>query len=62
MYLNRAGNNIVLDLADYDIDIVEADGECFIPFQTLNDLLVNDTYMLYVFDGERCWVPPTAVL
>ena len=53
MYLNRAGNNIVLDLADYDIDIVDADGECYIPFQTLNDLLVNDTYMLYVFDGEK---------
>ena len=53
MYLNRAGNNIALDLADYDIDIVEADGECYIPFQTLNDLLVNDTYMHYVFDGEK---------
>ena len=25
MYLNRAGNNIALDLADYDIDIVEAE-------------------------------------
>ena len=53
MYLNRAGNNIALDLAEYDIDIVEADGECYIPFQTLNDLLVNDTYMQYVFDGEK---------
>ena len=30
--LNRAGNNVAPDPADYDIDIVEADGECFIPF------------------------------
>ena len=53
IYLNRAGNNIALDLADYDIDIVEADGECYIPFQTMNDLLVNEKYMQYVFDGEK---------
>ena len=30
--LNRAGDNIALDPANYDIDIVEADGECYIPF------------------------------
>ena len=53
MYLNRAGDIITLNLADYEIDIVEADGECYIPFQTMNDLLINDTYMQYVFDGER---------
>ena len=40
-------------VAATNIDIVEADGECYIPFQTMNDLLINDTYMQYVFDGER---------
>lgn len=53
MYLNRAGDDIVLDLANYTIDIVAADGECYIPFQTMNDLLLTDDYMQYVFDGEK---------
>ena len=52
-YVNRAGDIITLDLADYDIDIVAAQGECFVPFQTMNDLLVNMTYMQFVFDGEK---------
>ena len=52
MYLNRAGNEIQLNLADYGMDIVEADGECYIPFQTLNDLLVCDEYVFIVFTGE----------
>ena len=53
MYLNRAGDEIALNLADYQIDIVEADGECYIPFQTLNDLLVSDEYVYVVFTGEK---------
>ena len=52
-YLNRAGDDITLNLADYLIDIVAVDGECYIPFQTLNDLLLTDEYMYYVFDGEK---------
>lgn len=52
-YVNRAGSIITLNLSDYDIDIVEADGECYIPFHTLNDLLVSDLHMHYVFDGEK---------
>ena len=52
-YLNRAGDDIVLNLADYTIDLVAVDGECYIPFQTLNDLLLLDEYMQYVFDGEK---------
>jgi len=31
--LNHAGNIITLDPANYDIDIVEADGECYISFK-----------------------------
>jgi len=53
MYLNRAGNDITLTLADYTIDLVAVDGECYVPFQTLNDLLLTDDYMQYVFDGEK---------
>ena len=53
MYVNRNGSTVTLNLADYLIDIVEADGECYIPFQTMNDLLLCDDYMQSVFDGER---------
>jgi len=53
MYLNRAGDAVSLNLGDYLIDIVAADGECYIPFQTLNDLLIGDEYMQYVFNGEK---------
>jgi len=52
MYLNRPGDEVVLNLANYTIDIIEADGECYIPFQTLNDLLVGDEYVYIVFTGE----------
>lgn len=53
MYVNRNGNTVTLDLSNYLIDIVAADGECYIPFQTMNDLLLCDDYMQSVFDGER---------
>ena len=52
-YLNRAGDDIVLNLADYTIDLVAVDGECYVPFQTMNDLLLLDEYMQFVFDGEK---------
>ena len=51
-YLNRAGSVLTLNLADYDIDIVSVDGECYLPFQTLVDLLVNGTYYKLIFDEE----------
>ena len=52
-YVNRAGDPVMLDLSDYEIDIIASDEECYIPFQTMNDLLENHTYVLYVFDGEK---------
>ena len=52
-YVNRAGNAVMLDLSDYEIDIIASDDECYIPFQTMNDLLANEIYALCVFDGEK---------
>ena len=52
-YINRAGDAVMLNLSDYEIDIIASDDECYIPFQTMNDLLENETYVLYVFDGEK---------
>ena len=53
VYVNRVGDAVMLNLSDYEIDIIASDDECYIPFQTMNDLLENGTYVLYVFDGEK---------
>ena len=50
--INRAGGLITLELSAYMIDMVDENGECYIPMQTLNDLLLNQFYMQYVFNGE----------
>ncbi len=50
---NRRGDIVDINLSDYDIDIVTADGKCYIPFQTLNDLLVSMTYTQIVFNTEK---------
>ena len=50
--INRAGGRITLELSAYMIDMVDENGECYIPMQTLNDLLLNQFYMQYVFNGE----------
>lgn len=49
--VNRVGDPVTLDLSDYMIDIVEHDGECYIPLQTMNDLFMGSIYMQYVFNG-----------
>jgi len=50
---NRRGKILTVDLADYSIDIVCEGDECYLPFQTLNDILVCPLYILYVFNGEK---------
>ena len=50
---NCRGKILTVDLADYSIDIVCEGDECYLPFQTLNDILVCPLYILYVFNGEK---------
>ena len=50
---NRSGEMVDIDLSDYDIEIITADGKCYIPFQTLNDLLATSTYTQIVYNGEK---------
>ena len=38
---------------DYNIDLVEADGECYVPLQTMTDIFVNWTYIYMVFNGQN---------
>ena len=56
--VNRVGNPVALNLSDYRIDIVEHDGECYLPLQTLNDLFMGPIYMRYVFNGVGLYAFP----
>ena len=59
--VNRVGEPVNLNLSDYWIDIVEHDGECYIPLQTLNDLFMGPLYMRYVFNGAGLYAFPHGV-
>ena len=52
-YLNRAGDTVEFNMGDYQIDLIAADGRCYIPFQTMNDLFMNMEYLQFVFTGEQ---------
>ena len=52
-YLNRAGDTVEFNMGDYMIDLIAADGRCYIPFQTMNDLFMNMEYLQFVFTGEQ---------
>ena len=52
---NVAGSPVLLNLSDYLIDIVEQDGECFVPLQTLTDLFMNDRYLYFIWTGDTLY-------
>ena len=49
---NRHGDGLYLDFAAYGIDLYSIDGECYVPFQTLNDLFMNQQYLQFIFNGQ----------
>ena len=53
--VNRHGAEVNIDLGEYLIDAVSMDGECYMPMQTMNDILVSTTYMQYVFNGRAVY-------
>ena len=51
---DRTGSSLItFDMTEYLIDLVEQDGECYVPMQTVNDLLVSQNYMYVVFNREE---------
>ena len=50
---NRFGENVKVPLADYEIDLIAEEGECYIPMQTLSDLLLSLQYINFVFTGKE---------
>lgn len=53
---NREGIVTTLKLADYDIDIVGANNEVYVPLQTMHDILLARNYYYTVFNGEKVYV------
>lgn len=48
----RNGDMLIsYDMKEYLIDLIEEDGECYVPLQTINDLLVSQNYVFIVFNG-----------
>ena len=50
---NQFGTIAKIPLADYAIDLIAAEGECYVPMQTLSDLLLSLQYVHLVFTGEE---------
>lgn len=50
----RSGSDILkFDLSEYGIDLINQDGGCYVPLQTINDLLVSRNYVYVVYNGEK---------
>lgn len=53
-YMPFVGETLITyDMTEYLIDFVEKDGECYMPLQTVNDLLLSRNSKLVVFTGEE---------
>ena len=50
---NQFGKMAKIPLADYAVDLIAANGECYVPMQTLSDLLLSLQYINLVFTGEE---------
>ena len=53
---SRMRGPIELDLAAYSIDVVEKDGECYLPLQTAADVFLGRVLACAVFNGEKVFV------
>ena len=54
----RYGDEITLNLSDYDIDIVRTDKGCFLPLATVGDFLVSPTYLNILYNEESVIIMP----
>lgn len=52
-YYRSGAPLITYDMSEYLIDFIEKDGECYVPMQTINDLLVARNGIVIVFTGEE---------
>ena len=50
---NLNGTPISIELKNYGIEIIESEGECYLPFQLLNNFLVSPSYIHYIYNGQK---------
>ena len=49
------GKELMVDLSDYSIDLIREGENYYIPAQTMADLLIGETYTIYLYNGEACF-------
>ena len=52
---SRYGDELIVDLKRYDIDLIAENDTFFIPAQTVADLLLGQTYTIFLYNGEACF-------
>ena len=53
---NIEGDSLMINLRDYLIDLVESNGECYVPLQTLTDLFVGEMYLYFVYNNDKLYI------
>ena len=56
--ISRGAKPITLELNDYLIDLVEQNGECFVPLQTMSDLFMNSQYLYFIYNEDTLYCIP----
>ena len=54
---SRFGSGVVFDLKKYGIDLIEENGKCYIPMQTLSDIMLSlPSYVCLLYNNEGVFV------
>ena len=56
--INRGGEPILLEMDEYLIDLVEQEGECYLPLQTMNDLFMSPQNLYVIYNGKALYCIP----
>lgn len=51
---DRQGLAVALNLAEYQIDMVEDNGECYVPLQTMHDILLAHSFFTPSSTARKC--------
>ena len=52
----RYGDAVKIDAGAYGIDFIAAGGDCYVPMQTLSDILLGHHYMNILYNGEAAFI------
>ena len=58
----RYGREVTVNAADYGIDFIAQDGECYVPMQTLSDFLLGSFYTSIFWNGEMLAIGPPEMI